>query len=158
MDKYISFNQFTFQYDAQAEATIKNISFDIAKGEKVLILGPSGSGKSTLAQCLNGIIPNINKGQAQGQVTIGGQDIFNQSIYDRSQLVSTVLQDPDGQFIGLTVAEDLAFSLENDCVNQGEMKDKVALWAERLNLSSLLGHRPQDLSGGQKQRVSLAGS
>lgn len=157
MDKYISFNQFTFQYDAQAEATIKNISFDIAKGEKVLILGPSGSGKSTLAQCLNGIIPNINKGQAQGQVTIGGQDIFNQSIYDRSRLVSTVLQDPDGQFIGLTVAEDLAFSLENDCVNQGEMKDKVALWAERLNLSSLLGHRPQDLSGGQKQRVSLAG-
>ena len=157
MDKYISFNQFTFQYDAQAEATIKNISFDIAKGEKVLILGPSGSGKSTLAQCLNGIIPNINKGQAQGQVTIGGQDIFNQSIYDSSQLVSTVLQDPDGQFIGLTVAEDLAFSLENDCVNQGEMKDKVALWAERLNLSSLLGHRPQDLSGGQKQRVSLAG-
>ena len=157
MDKYNSFNQFTFQYDAQAEATIKNISFDIAKGEKVLILGPSGSGKSTLAQCLNGIIPNINKGQAQGQVTIGGQDIFNQSIYDRSQLVSTVLQDPDGQFIGLTVAEDLAFSLENDCVNQGEMKDKVALWAERLNLSSLLGHRPQDLSGGQKQRVSLAG-
>lgn len=157
MDKYISFNQFTFQYDAQAEATIKNISFDIAKGEKVLILGPSGSGKSTLAQCLNGIISNINKGQAQGQVTIGGQDIFNQSIYDRSQLVSTVLQDPDGQFIGLTVAEDLAFSLENDCVNQGEMKDKVALWAERLNLSSLLGHRPQDLSGGQKQRVSLAG-
>lgn len=157
MDKYISFNQFTFQYDAQAEATIKNISFDIAKGEKVLILGPSGSGKSTLAQCLNGIIPNINKGQAQGQVTIGGQDIFNQSIFDRSQLVSTVLQDPDGQFIGLTVAEDLAFSLENDCVNQGEMKDKVALWAERLNLSSLLGHRPQDLSGGQKQRVSLAG-
>lgn len=157
MDKYISFNQFTFQYDAQAEATIKNISFDIAKGEKVLILGPSGSGKSTLAQCLNGIIPNINKGQAQGQVTIGGQDIFNQSIYDRSQLVSTVLQDPDGQFIGLTVVEDLAFSMENDCVNQGEMKDKVALWAERLNLSSLLGHRPQDLSGGQKQRVSLAG-
>ena len=157
MDKYISFNQFTFQYDAQAEATIKNISFDIAKGEKVLILGPSGSGKSTLAQCLNGIIPNINKGQAQGQVTIDGQDIFNQSIYDRSQLVSTVLQDPDGQFIGLTVAEDLAFSLENDCVNQGEMKDKVALWAKRLNLSSLLRHRPQDLSGGQKQRVSLAG-
>lgn len=157
MDKYISFNQFTFQYDAQAEATLKDISFDIAKGEKVLILGPSGSGKSTLAQCLNGIIPNINKGQAQGQVTIDGQDIFNQSIYDRSQLVSTVLQDPDGQFIGLTVAEDLAFSLENDCVNQGEMKDKVALWAERLNLSPLLGHRPQDLSGGQKQRVSLAG-
>lgn len=157
MDKYISFNQFTFQYDAQAEATLKDISFDIAKGEKVLILGPSGSGKSTLAQCLNGIIPSIHKGQAQGQVRIDGQDIFKQSIYDKSQLVSTVLQDPDGQFIGLTVAEDLAFALENDCADQGEMKDKVALWAERLDLTSLLNHRPQDLSGGQKQRVSLAG-
>ena len=157
MDKYISFNQFTFQYDAQAEATLKDISFDIAKGEKVLILGPSGSGKSTLAQCLNGIIPNIHKGQAQGQVRIDGQDIFKQSIYDKSQLVSTVLQDPDGQFIGLTVAEDLAFALENDCADQSEMKDKVALWAERLDLISLLNHRPQDLSGGQKQRVSLAG-
>ena len=157
MDKYISFNQFTFQYDAQAEATLKDISFDIAKGEKVLILGPSGSGKSTLAQCLNGIIPNIHKGQAKGQVRIDGQDIFNQSIYDKSQSVSTVLQDPDGQFIGLTVAEDLAFALENDCADQSEMKDKVALWAERLDLTSLLNHRPQDLSGGQKQRVSLAG-
>ena len=157
MDKYISFNQFTFQYDAQAEATLKDISFDIAKGEKILILGPSGSGKSTLAQCLNGIIPNIHKGQAQGQVRIDGQDIFKQSIYDKSQLVSTVLQDPDGQFIGLTVAEDLAFALENDCADQSEMKDKVALWAERLDLTSLLNHRPQDLSGGQKQRVSLAG-
>ena len=157
MDKYISFNQFTFQYDAQAEATLKDISFDIAKGEKVLILGPSGSGKSTLAQCLNGIIPNIHKGQAKGQVRIDGQDIFKQSIYDKSQSVSTVLQDPDGQFIGLTVAEDLAFALENDCADQSEMKDKVALWAERLDLTSLLNHRPQDLSGGQKQRVSLAG-
>ena len=157
MDKYISFNQFTFQYDAQAEATLKDISFDIVKGEKVLILGPSGSGKSTLAQCLNGIIPNIHKGQAKGQVRIDGQDIFKQSIYDKSQLVSTVLQDPDGQFIGLTVAEDLAFALENDCANRSEMKDKVALWAERLDLTSLLNHRPQDLSGGQKQRVSLAG-
>ena len=157
MDKYISFNQFTFQYDAQAEATLKDISFDIVKGEKVLILGPSGSGKSTLAQCLNGIIPNIHKGQAQGQVRIDGKNIFKQSIYDKSQLVSTVLQDPDGQFIGLTVAEDLAFALENDCANQSEMKDKVALWAERLDLTSLLNHRPQDLSGGQKQRVSLAG-
>ena len=157
MDKYISFNQFTFQYDAQAEATLKDISFDIAKGEKVLILGPSGSGKSTLAQCLNGIIPNIHKCQAKGQVRIDGQDIFKQSIYDKSQSVSTVLQDPDGQFIGLTVAEDLAFALENDCADQSEMKDKVALWAERLDLTSLLNHRPQDLSGGQKQRVSLAG-
>lgn len=122
----------------------------LLRGEKVLILGPSGSGKSTLAQCLNGIIPNIHKGQAKGQVLIDDQDVFTQSIYDKSQLVSTVLQDPDGQFIGLTVAEDLAFALENDFVNQSEMKDRVSLWAERLDLGSLLNYRPQDLSGGAK--------
>lgn len=157
MKNYISFNQFTFQYDAQAEPTLKDITFQIAKGEKVLIVGPSGSGKSTLAQCLNGIVPNIYKGQAQGQVTIAGQDIFEQSIYDKSQLVSTVLQDPDGQFIGLTVAEDLAFALENDGIAQAEMHQTVATWEKRLQLTDLLDHRPQDLSGGQKQRVSLAG-
>ena len=157
MKNYISFKNFSFQYQAQAEPTLKDISFDIAQGEKVLILGPSGSGKSTLAQCLNGIVPNIYKGEAQGQVTIDGQDIFEQSIYDKSQLVSTVLQDPDGQFIGLTVAEDLAFALENDCVLQEPMRKAVDLWAQRLDLMKLLKHRPQDLSGGQKQRVSLAG-
>ena len=157
MKNYIRFNNFSFQYEAQAEPTLKDMTFDIAKGEKVLILGPSGSGKSTLAQCLNGIVPNIYKGKAQGQVTIAGQDIFEESIYDKSQLVSTVLQDPDGQFIGLTVAEDLAFALENDCILQEPMRKAVDLWTQRLDLMKLLKHRPQDLSGGQKQRVSLAG-
>lgn len=157
MKPFIQFKDFTFKYDVQAEPTLKAIDLTIEKGQKVLIVGASGSGKSTIGHCLNGIIPNIHQGEKIGQLLIDGQDVFDQSVYDKSRLVSTVLQDPDGQFIGLTVAEDLAFSLENDCVPLPEMQFKVQSWAERLDLTAFLQHRPQDLSGGQKQRVSLAG-
>ena len=153
----IQFEDFTFQYQAQLEPTLKDINLTIYQGEKVLIVGPSGSGKSTLGQCLNGIIPNIYKGQVKGQLKIQGQDRFSDSIYDKSNLVSTVLQDTDGQFIGLSVAEDLAFALENDMIELSIMKENVQHWAEKLDLANFLQHRPQDLSGGQKQRVSLAG-
>ena len=153
----IQFEDFSFQYQAQSEPTLKHINLTIYEGEKVLLIGPSGSGKSTLGQCLNGIIPNIYKGQASGQLLIKGQPAFDSSIYDKSNLVSTVLQDTDGQFIGLSVAEDLAFALENDMVDLPLMREKVLGWAKQLDLEQLLDHRPQDLSGGQKQRVSLAG-
>ena len=157
MEPLIQFKDFTFKYDAQAEPTLKSLNLPIEKGQKVLIVGPSGSGKSTIGQCLNGIIPNINHGEKSGQLTIAGKDAFDLSIYDKSHLVSTVLQDPDGQFIGLTVAEDLAFALENDCLPLAQMTDKINYWANKLDLTAFLDSRPQDLSGGQKQRVSLAG-
>ena len=153
----IELKDFSFQYKAQSEPTLKNLNLTIYKGEKVLIVGPSGSGKSTIGQCLNGIIPNIYKRTSSGQFLIQGKEAFDLSIYEKSHLVSTVLQDTDGQFIGLSVAEDLAFALENDMVDLGTMKERVQSWAERLDLMKLLDHRPQDLSGGQKQRVSLAG-
>ena len=153
----IELKDFSFQYKAQSEPTLKNLNLTIYKGEKVLIVGPSGSGKSTIGQCLNGIIPNIYKGTSSGQFLIQGKEAFDLSVYEKSHLVSTVLQDTDGQFIGLSVAEDLAFALENDMVDLGTMKERVRSWAERLDLMKLLDHRPQDLSGGQKQRVSLAG-
>ena len=153
----IELKDFSFQYKAQSEPTLKNLNLTIYKGEKVLIVGPSGSGKSTIGQCLNGIIPNIYKGTSSGQFLIQGKEALDLSIYEKSHLVSTVLQDTDGQFIGLSVAEDLAFALENDMVELGTMKERVQSWAERLDLMKLLDHRPQDLSGGQKQRVSLAG-
>ena len=153
----IQFENFSFQYQAQTEPTLKNVDLTIYEGEKVLIVGPSGSGKSTLGQCLNGIIPTIYHGEMTGNLWIQGKSAFGSSIYDLSNLVSTVLQDTDGQFIGLSVAEDLAFALENDMMDLPTMKDKVHLWAEKLDLLSLLHQRPQDLSGGQKQRVSLAG-
>ena len=157
MKKIIEFKDFTFRYQAQQEPTLKDIQLTIYQGEKVLIIGPSGSGKSTIGQCLNGIIPNIYKGEHSGSLLLDGQEAFNLSVYDKSLLVSTVLQDTDGQFIGLSVAEDLAFALENDMESQVVMKQKVGDWAERLSLTDLLAHRPQDLSGGQKQRVSLGG-
>ena len=153
----IELKDFSFQYKAQSEPTLKNLNLTIYKGEKVLIVGPSGSGKSTIGQCLNGIIPNIYKGTSSGQFLIQGTEAFDHSIYEKSHLVSTVLQDTDGQFIGLSVAEDLAFALENDMVELERMKSRVHTWAEHLDLSKLLDYRPQDLSGGQKQRVSLAG-
>ena len=153
----IEWKDFSFRYETQQEPTLQGVDLTIYKGEKVLIVGPSGSGKSTLGQCLNGIIPNIYKGQMSGEFLIKGQAAFDMSIYDKSHLVSTVLQDTDGQFIGLSVAEDLAFALENDVTALDEMKNRVYKWAEKLDLLSLLSQRPQDLSGGQKQRVSLAG-
>ncbi|MGT2833035.1 ABC transporter ATP-binding protein [Streptococcus halotolerans] len=157
MTNAICFKNVSFTYDVQSEPTLKGIDLTIEQGEKVLILGPSGSGKSTLGQCLNGIIPGTYSGSISGTLKIAGQEAEKLSIYDRSFLVSTVLQDPDGQFIGLSVAEDVAFALENDGVSQNEMIERVADWAERLDLKNLIHHRPQDLSGGQKQRVSLAG-
>lgn len=157
MTDIIRFEDFSFKYHAQSQPTLKHINLSIKKGEKVLIVGASGSGKSTLGQCLNGIIPNTYSGEISGRLLIQGQDAFNLSIYDKSQLVSTVLQDTDGQFIGLTVAEDMAFALENDLVDQAEMTKQVNHWAKILDLTDLLSKRPQDLSGGQKQRVSLAG-
>ena len=153
----IEWKDFSFRYETQQEPTLQGVDLTIYKGEKVLIVGPSGSGKSTLGQCLNGIIPNIYKGQTSGEFLIKGQAAFDMSIYDKSHLVSTVLQDTDGQFIGLSVAEDLAFALENDVTSLEEMKSRVHKWSEKLDLLSLLSQRPQDLSGGQKQRVSLAG-
>ena len=153
----IEWKDFSFRYETQQEPTLQGVDLTIYKGEKVLIVGPSGSGKSTLGQCLNGIIPNIYKGQMSGEFLIKGQAAFDMSIYDKSHLVSTVLQDTDGQFIGLSVAEDLAFALENDVTALDEMKGRVHKWAEKLDLIALLAQRPQDLSGGQKQRVSLAG-
>ena len=153
----IEWKDFSFRYETQQEPTLQGVDLTIYKGEKVLIVGPSGSGKSTLGQCLNGIIPNIYKGQMSGEFVIKGQAAFDMSVYDKSHLVSTVLQDTDGQFIGLSVAEDLAFALENDVTALEEMKSRVHKWAEKLDLLPLLAQRPQDLSGGQKQRVSLAG-
>lgn len=153
----IQFTDFTFQYDAQSEPTLKKINLSIYPGEKILIIGASGSGKSTLAKCLNGLIPQIDKGTWEGQVTINEKPFGETSIYDFSLEVGTVLQDTDGQFVGLTVAEDMAFSLENDQVPQVEMKKAVAEWAEKVGVANLLTEKPQNLSGGQKQRVSIAG-
>ena len=149
--------QFGFQYDSQKEPTLKNIHLSIEQGETVLILGPSGSGKSTLGHLINGLAPNAYKGTVTGRMEVAGHPIGQTDIFTLSNEVGTVLQDTDGQFLGLTVAEDIAFALENLAVDGTTMHQKVQYWAEKVRLNRLLAHRPQDLSGGQKQRVSMAG-
>lgn len=153
----IEFENFSFQYFSQAEPTLYDINLKIYKGEKVLIVGPSGSGKSTLGHCLNGLIPCSYKGEIKGSLKICGQETKKRSIFQMSQNVGTVLQDADGQFIGLTVGEDIAFALENDCVSQEEMHETVQKAAEIVDMGQLLKSSPYELSGGQKQRVSFAG-
>ena len=153
----ISFKDFTFQYRAQKRPTLYNINLDIYPGERVLIVGPSGSGKSTLANCLNGLIPASYPGEYSGELTVDGVDAPKAGVFELSKHVGTVLQDPDGQFIGLTVGEDIAFALENDCVAQDEMKETVQRAAKLVDVDDYLSFAPHELSGGQKQRVSLAG-
>ena len=154
----ISFKNFSFQYRAQKKPTLQDINLDIYPGERVLIAGPSGSGKSTLAACINGLNPFSNPGECSGTLMVDGVDAPHSSIFDLAAHVGTVLQDPDGQFIGLTVGEDIAFSLENNCTPQPEMKEIVQHAAELVGIENHLGFAPHELSGGQKQRVSLAGA
>ena len=153
----ISFKDFSFQYRAQKKPTLTGINLDIYPGEKVLIAGPSGSGKSTLAGCINGLNPFSNPGECKGTLTVDGVDAPHSSIFDLSAHVGTVLQDPDGQFIGLTVGEDIAFALENSCTPQDEMHAITRHAAELVGIENHLDYAPHELSGGQKQRVSLAG-
>lgn len=153
----IEFKDFTFQYFAQAEPTLHDINLTIYEGEKVLIVGPSGSGKSTLGHCINGLIPYSYKGKMEGSVMVDGLDTQKASLFQLSKKVGTVLQDSDGQFVGLTVGEDIAFSLENDCVSQEEMNKTVQQVADIVDMGKLLSSSPYELSGGQKQRVAFAG-
>lgn len=153
----IEFKDFSFKYNSQAEPTLKKINFKINKGEKILLAGPSGSGKSTIGRCLNGLIPNIDQGNITGECLVNGKDITKTSLFDFSFTTSTILQDADSQFIGLTVGEDIAFALENDCQPKAKMHHTVNQWAEELQIKELLKQSPQSLSGGQKQIVALAG-
>lgn len=153
----IEFKNFSFQYRAQAKPTLNNINLTIYEGEKVLIVGPSGSGKSTISNCINGLIPFSYNGSISGSLKIKGKETKEMSIFELSNSVGTVLQDPDSQFIGLTVAEDIAFKLENDCVAKDEMKEKVKIVSEIVDIDNHLDLAPYSLSGGQKQRVTLAG-
>lgn len=153
----IEFKDFSFKYNSQAEPTLKNINLKINKGEKILLAGPSGSGKSTIGRCLNGLIPNIDQGEVKGKCLVNGKDITSTSLFDFSFTTSTILQDADSQFIGLTVGEDIAFALENDCQPKDKMHQTVNQWASELKIKELLTQSPQSLSGGQKQIVALAG-
>jgi energy-coupling factor transport system ATP-binding protein len=153
----IEFRDFSFQYYSQSEPTLHNINLKIQRGEKILIIGPSGSGKSTLGHCLNGLIPFSYKGEIKGSLKINGLETKEQDIFQLSKMIGTVLQDADGQFVGLTVGEDIAFALENDNIPNVDMHERVKRVATMVDMERLLNLSPFELSGGQKQRTSLAG-
>lgn len=153
----VEFKDFSFKYKTQTETTLKNINLTLYQGEKVLILGSSGCGKSTLANCINGLIPFSYEGEITGSLKVAGIETKDASIFELSSHVGTVQQDTDAQFVGLSVGEDIAFSLENRSVARATMLEKVDYAARLVGMEDFLVQPPFHLSGGQKQKVALAG-
>ncbi|MGL4799641.1 MAG: ABC transporter ATP-binding protein [Cellulosilyticaceae bacterium] len=157
MANVIEFKDFSFRYDNLKKPTLRNIQLEIGQGEKVLIAGPSGSGKSTLAHCINGLIPFAYEGHIEGSLKVLGEETKGKNLYQMSKCVGTILQDSDGQFVALSVGEDVAFAFENDCVPKEEMISRVDKILDVLGMESFKQHSPENISGGQKQKVAMAG-
>ncbi|MHA5168598.1 ABC transporter ATP-binding protein [Oenococcus oeni] len=153
----VTFKNVNFKYRVQSQATLHDVSFAFDYGEKIIIAGPSGSGKTTIGHLINGLIPQSFPGNLDGQILVNDQDVSKLDIFNLSFAVATVLQDTDAQFVGMTVAEDVSFLLENENIDHQTLLKKTNHWLTELNLQSVKNHHPQELSGGQKQRVSMAG-
>lgn len=141
----------SFSYDGQNDV-IKDVSFEIPKGSYTTIVGHNGSGKSTIAKLLIGLLK-----AKSGEIKILGNTLNEENVYSLRNHVGIVFQNPDNQFIGSTVADDIAFGLENHCVPQKQMQAIIEDVAARVNMSDFLDSEPTKLSGGQKQRVAIAG-
>ncbi|MGG7622021.1 energy-coupling factor ABC transporter ATP-binding protein [Bacillus coreaensis] len=141
----------SFKYDLQEEYALNDVSFNINKGEWLAIVGHNGSGKSTLAKLLNGL-----QFAEKGSITIGGTKISEETVWDTRKMVGMVFQNPDNQFVGTTVQDDVAFGLENHGVPREEMIVRVQEALEQVKMSQFLLQEPHHLSGGQKQRVAIA--
>ena len=151
MDNIIEIKDLYFSYN-QSSPVLKGLNLAIEKGENVAILGPNGSGKSTIAKLLLGLI------EAQkGQIIVNGLELNLQNLYDVRKNIGMVFQNPDNQFIGSTVRDDIAFGLENICVPQEKMDEIIISNARKVHMEKFLDHEPTKLSGGQKQRVAIAG-
>ena len=151
MDKIIEIKDLSFEYEAGLK-TINHISFDINKGDYVAILGHNGSGKSTIAKLLIGLLE-----KKSGSIIINGYELNLENLYKVRDNIGIVFQNPDNQFIGATVRDDIAFGLENNCVDPALMDDIINEYAKKVNMYEFLDHEPTKLSGGQKQRVAIAG-
>lgn len=151
MDKMIEVKDLCFEY-VEGSQTINHISFDIYKGEYVTILGHNGSGKSTIAKLLIGLLE-----KKSGSIRIHGYELNLENLYKVREQVGIVFQNPDNQFIGATVRDDIAFGLENICIPREEIDDLINTYASQVRMDQFLDHEPTKLSGGQKQRVAIAG-
>nr|WP_199774907.1 energy-coupling factor ABC transporter ATP-binding protein [Lactobacillus sp. CBA3605] len=154
MSQMIDVAHLDYRYPQQSadDLTLKDISFSVAAGEWLAIVGHNGSGKSTLAKNLNGLLA-----PAAGKITIDGQVLSETTVWDIRKKIGMVFQNPDNQFVGATVADDVAFSLENQGVPRPEMLERVATALAQVGMSDFATREPARLSGGQKQRVALAG-
>lgn len=153
MEEIIQLNQITFTYsEDDLRPALNDVSFSINKGEWIAIIGPNGSGKSTLAKTINGLVE-----AKSGDVVIGGITLSEETVWDVRRKVGMVFQNPDNQFVGSTVQDDIAFGLENIGVPREEMVERVLKSVEAVNMSEFLDKEPARLSGGQKQRVAIAG-
>ncbi|WP_455682453.1 energy-coupling factor transporter ATPase [Thomasclavelia sp.] len=151
MDKIIRVKDLSFEYESGLK-TIDHISFDIDKGDYVAILGHNGSGKSTIAKLLIGLLE-----KSAGSIIINGDELNLNNLYKVRDNIGIVFQNPDNQFIGATVRDDIAFGLENTCVPQENMEEIINTYAAKVGMNDFLDHEPTKLSGGQKQRVAIAG-
>ncbi len=147
----IEVKDLTFSYDGTVNA-VEDVSFQIEKGSYTTIVGHNGSGKSTVAKLITGLLEK-NK----GEITIDGLALNEENLREIRGKVGIVFQNPDNQFIGSTVRDDIAFGLENHCVNQKDMDSIIDTFAEKVRMTKYLDHEPTMLSGGQKQRVAVAG-
>ena len=151
MNKIIKVDHLSFEYE-EGLKTIDDISFQIEKGSYTTILGHNGSGKSTIAKLLMGLLE-----KKSGEITVGGVPLTEENLYKVREQIGIVFQNPDNQFIGTTVRDDIAFGLENNCVEPSLMDDIINEYARKVNMLDFLDHEPSKLSGGQKQRVAIAG-
>lgn len=153
MEEMVQLNNITFSYSEDAiRPALKDVSLSINKGEWIAVIGPNGSGKSTLAKTINGLIEADS-----GEVIIAGTKLTEETVWDVRRKVGMVFQNPDNQFVGSTVQDDVAFGLENIGVPREEMHERVANAVKAVNMFDFMDKEPARLSGGQKQRVAIAG-
>lgn len=152
MKKIVSVDSIYFRYSKEDNWALENVSLDVEKGEWVAIVGHNGSGKSTLAKLLNGILL-----PEKGTITIDEQYVLSEeSIWDIRKVVGMVFQNPDNQFVGTTVRDDVAFGLENHGIPRDEMLVRITESLEKVRMLEFIDQEPHHLSGGQKQRVAIA--
>lgn len=151
-ENIISVDHLTYQYDENQTPALTDVSFTVHAGEWLAIVGHNGSGKSTLAKSLDGLLPFT-----QGSVTVGGITLTPESVWQVREQIGMIFQNPDNQFVGATVEDDVAFGLENRQISRDEMVPRVQAALAQVGMTSFAQREPSSLSGGQKQRVALAG-